>query len=288
MKILTNSIVASALLVLSTTVSFAQGSCEDDPRMARISDFVTAKMEGDVEPMQLTSETFFNLTPVVRDALGEDILLLDDDCETHQVLNGVPATRLEVPFAEFYNGFYDAVARNDSKSTEIILTSFRPAPLDLMALMPLFTSISAPSKIEEKMMKILSVTGLSTNDIPASNCKVEEEQHYLTLAEIFVASGGRVVNGNDPAVIAVPGLSSKQFYIFPGAVPVSAPNSGVVDKTSCQAGSADVARLLTEAGAMVYNSKSNYVDDYEIEAIEEWVKNQKSGDSSPLDSSIFD
>lgn len=287
MKINTKSLIAAVLISSASSTAYAQSSCEDDPRMYRIADFVAQKAQGQVEPMEMTSETFFNLTSIVRTALGDDILVLDADCKGAQVLQGAPAFSVEVPFASYYNSIHDAVVRDDAKAIEMILTSFRPEPVDLEYFITMLAAINTPSIVRSKIAASIGVAEYDQNSLTDDNTNCNDPVKFLTYADVFTAGGGVIDNRKGPSVLAIGKNAAFDMVTFPGRFYIAQPSTGALGRKRCSLDAGHVSALAAKAGFSVFPYPNSRLGENDIAAIEAWIASRQPGDDTPLDVSIF-
>lgn len=287
MKITTRSIIASLLIGTISSAAHAQSSCEDDPRLHRIADFVALKAQGEVEPMQTTAATFLSLTPATREALGSDILVFDGACNANQILQGAPATRIEVPFITYYNGLYNAAVNEDAQSAQLIRTSFRPEPVDLEDFVPMLSAINAPPIVRAHIALTIGVAEYDETALVGDNTQCDNPVNFLTYADVFTAGGGTVSSKNGHPVLALSILPNGLMDILPGNLAMRQPSVGAIASERCILDSGRVSALAVKAGLSVYLHNSLYVREFTRAEIETWIARREGGDNTPVDVSTF-
>lgn len=172
-------------------VSFAShADCQDDERLYRLADFAAQKEAGEeVEPLVMTPQTFLRLSENARQVIGNDLLLLDQECAPMQVLNGQPPARVEMPFPQLWSAYYDAVLRGDEVSMRILAEGFVAAPMDTQSFLSLLDKVSVDEDMTRRLAAPLGMRPWNT----ASSDRCDEEYLFLQYADFFARMGGRVV-----------------------------------------------------------------------------------------------
>lgn len=192
-KLLATAITMAALPLAAQ----AQAACQDDERLYAMADFADAQRNGTAEPLRLTADTYLHLTPKAREVIGDNLRLLDANCNAMQVVDGEPPVKIEMPFPILYNAFEDAVLRGDDQTTGILLRSFQAKSMDSASFLGLFTLVT---RDETLVKNIASGAGISPHNGIGKRC--EEPTPYLNFADLFVRFGGQVEGYNDKAWFA--------------------------------------------------------------------------------------
>lgn len=203
--------LASLLCLFASSQAVA--SCKDDPRLYSIGSFLEEQRQGSAAPLELTAETFLQLTPTVREAIGDNLVIFDSNCKPMQVFRGEPAVRVEVSFPLIYHAFYDAVLRRDTTTQQVILRSFKPTPVDAMEFMSLLSPISIEPAIANRLAQAanVSISDAFINRQPSATEFVNghtgisrcNDSGHLTFADFFNRFGGTVYGRNGKAWFVV-------------------------------------------------------------------------------------
>ncbi|SDL54067.1 hypothetical protein SAMN05192555_10578 [Franzmannia pantelleriensis] len=287
MKSLLVTTVAVASLPLAAT---AQAACQDDERLYRMGDFLEAQSDGNAEPLQLTAETYLRLTPNARDVIGDNLRLLDANCNTMQVVGGEPPVKVEIPFPLLYNAFEDAVLRGDEKTSGILLRSFRAEPMDSAGFLGLFTLVSEDQELIERLAsagEIAAHTSANAGSNAASRCN--EPTVYLHYADFFVRFSGQVegynnkawyVSGNHREITSVEDNLTHSLQDLPGM--------------NCRVGKEAVLTVASAAGAIAIDIGNIHSSNWNtpstrrtvVTAHEQWLEAGAPDDDGPQ--SLFD
>jgi|GEM_PF-3985502 len=189
-KLLATAITMAALPLAAQ----AQAACQDDERLYAMADFAEAQHNGAAEPLRLTADTYLHLTPKAREVIGDNLSLLDADCNAMQVMDGEPPIKIEMPFPVLYNAFEDAVLRGDERTSGIVLRGFRAQPMDSASFLGLFTLVSKDPTLVQNLS---SGAGISPHASIGRKCS--EPVSYLYFADFFVRFGGQVEGNNGKA-----------------------------------------------------------------------------------------
>lgn len=285
MKNFKSSVLAGSLLCLSLTTQ-AVASCNDDPRLYSIGSFLEEQGQGSAAPLELTAETYLQLTPTAREAIGDNLVLFDVNCKPMQVFKGEPAMRVELPFPLIYNAFYDSVLRGDTVTQGVILRSFKAAPVDAMEFMSLMSAISIEPALANRLAQAANLSVSVAVNRNGNRC---DDGDYLTFADLFNRFGGSVYGRNGKAWFAVSGARfiSSVDYDVTMAIPVN----------DCYQSHNDIVSRITEADALAWlisrnnsgsqhNYTSNNTNRSHIQAkYAQWVEDG-SPDTGPT--SLFD
>jgi hypothetical protein len=121
--------IAFILAALVITQAAQANVCKDDPRMYTIKTIINQLEAGEaIKPIKLTPYTFLNLSPQVRNALGDNVMVFDDNCVPYQIYQGNPAKKITIAFEDLSNFMHHAAIRGDSKALNMVVSSFRAAP----------------------------------------------------------------------------------------------------------------------------------------------------------------
>lgn len=273
----------SVSMVMLLTAGQALAQCQDDERMYSIGNFLEAQRSGDAPPLQLTAETYLQLTPTAREAIGDNLNIFDANCKPMQVFQGEPPARVELPFPLIYNAFYDAVLRGDTQTQGVVLRSFRAAPVDAMEFLSLFSPIPVDVNVARQLAGAanIQISHSKHGAMQDVNCESTDPQ-YITYVDIFNRLGGRVKgrNGNAWFTVSTREAASVDYQTV----------SQMGTAGGCWQGIADLNSRIRGAGGLVINtewgwSPSSTETSRIIETYEEWVKDG-SPDSVPQ--SLFD
>ncbi|SEQ34218.1 hypothetical protein SAMN05421693_12512 [Ectothiorhodospira magna] len=185
----------------SLYVSQSHASCMDDERLYAIGDFLKSLDSGGVvQPLRLTPETYLNLTPGVRQRIGDHLVILDESCRPVQVFAGEPPVRIMMSFPVIYGAFVDAVLRGDTVTQNIVLRSFKAAPVTPAEFMSLLTVITENDLLTNQLSRAAGIPPHDTKfsgDSRGDGCN--SSKMYLMFADLFVRFGGQVDGRNGPA-----------------------------------------------------------------------------------------
>lgn len=252
MKSAQKFIAAAIALLAAPIAAYAQGNCEDDQRLFRIGSFIAEAQTGQVDPLAITPTTYLNLTPGARSAIGDNLVILDSNCQPVEVFNGEPPVRLEVPFSKLYNGFMDAIYRGDDVALEVMLNAFRAEPVESLTLITLLAPINATEEVESR---IKAVTGIRGNTGSEARHRINEVcpnigQPYISYGDLFTHFGGIVQGTHGTARFAI-----SPYFIHDmdngGDIATSAPRE-------CVASPNEVQGIIARAGgdAFIYSLSS--------------------------------
>lgn len=204
--------LAMAICAVLAMPAMASAACEDDPRMHSFATFLADAKQGPVEPMALTPETFLNLTPAVREVLGDNIVVLDQQCGHVQVFSGQVPARLSVPFPVLYSAFYDAVLRGDTVTQRVVLEGFKAEPMEPLKVMNLVQRASSDAEVMAKLSSALGIglhTGRGVNGSGTCGKGTAKAPPAISLLDIYVRFGG-MASTND-AWVAISNDSNSQM-----------------------------------------------------------------------------
>lgn len=279
-KLLATAITMAALPFAAQ----AQASCQDDERLYAMADFSEAQRNGTAEPLMLTADTYLHLTPKAREVIGNNMRLLDGDCNAMQMLEGEPPVKIEMPFPVLYNAFEDAVLRGDNRTSGILVRSFRAQPMDSASFLGLFTLVSKDPALVQNLS---SGAGISPHTSIGSRC--EEPVSYLHFADFFVRFGGQVEGNNGKAWFTsgskteVTSVEDNLTHSFPRL------------SDQCYVAKESILTVAESAGSIVIDmGNHNLLDHWGhsstkgkfIEVYNDWVESGAPDDAQPQ--SLFD
>ena len=169
------ALFTTALLLLSTQAMASV--CVDDPRMFTIKTVIEQMEAGqDVPALKLTPLTFLSLTPVVREALGDNITVYNEKCVPVQVYKQTLPKPVVVPFENLLTAFKSTVYQDDQQASLAILANFTAAPKSASEIHDLIAPLSWQSRHLDKLYQWGVFDKLSTSNTTA--------EHQLSLIHI--------------------------------------------------------------------------------------------------------
>ena len=116
------------LSALLSSHAFAK-VCLDDPRMFTIKTVLEQAENGMAyKPMKLTPTTFLMLTPPTRKALGDNIVVYNDQCIPQQIFKGQLPRKIQLPYEDLSYALHMSLIQNDLETANVIFNSFVSAP----------------------------------------------------------------------------------------------------------------------------------------------------------------
>jgi hypothetical protein len=129
------------LFALMSTSAFAK-VCKDDPRLFTIKTVIEKMEAGEtVKPLKLTPQTFLDMPYLVRNKLGDNIRVYDNQCVPNQVYQGTLPKSIEMPFYALENSMQKSLMRNDKKMADVIVNQFIASPMTTDEVLPLIASL---------------------------------------------------------------------------------------------------------------------------------------------------
>ena len=123
-----HKIILITLSVLLSSHAFAK-VCLDDPRMFTIKTVLEQAENGMAyKPMKLTPTTFLMLTPPTRKALGDNIVVYNDQCIPQQIFKGQLPRKIQLPYEDLSYALHMSLIQNDLETANVIFNSFVSAP----------------------------------------------------------------------------------------------------------------------------------------------------------------
>jgi hypothetical protein len=175
----------------------AQTECKNDARLYAIGHVIAQIKAGEtIKPLQMNASTFMNLTPNVRNALGDNITVFNDQCIPVQIYEQKLASKVSVPFEELLLAVEWAFIRNDIKTVTALLSQFRATPKTTSELMSLTGPITWSDKTQDAAFKFGWLRAASTiytrsyTEKPVEESKCHELRAIPTLIELFAKLGG--------------------------------------------------------------------------------------------------
>jgi hypothetical protein len=181
----------------TTSTVQAQAECKNDARLYAIGHVIGKIKAGEtIKPIQMNASTFLNLTEAVREALGDNITVLNDQCIPVQIYDQKLATKINVPFEELLLAVEWAFIRNDTKTVTALLSQFRATPKTTSELMSLTGPVTWSDKTQDAAFKFGWLRASSTiytkheheNNRNASKCY--DLRAIPSLIELFAKLGG--------------------------------------------------------------------------------------------------
>jgi hypothetical protein len=180
----TYKLIVTVISAAVPTIAFADSHCEDDPRLSSINSYIEEMNTSGVEPIALTPISFLELTPGVRSALGDNLVVMDETCNTFEVFNGQPPAPLEAPFNMLYSTYLEAIYREDEQTIAIIESSFKAASIDPIKMIGLLSPVNVDPEFSSKISDLTGIAGSLV-------CR-DTEERYITGLDIFAHLGGTV------------------------------------------------------------------------------------------------
>ncbi|WP_159816870.1 hypothetical protein [Colwellia sp. 20A7] len=186
-------ILITLSLMLSNSV-YAK-ICMDDPRMFTIKTILEQATDGtSYKPMKLTPTTFLMLTPPTRKALGDNIVVYNDECIPQQIFKGQLPRKIEMPYEDLSYALHMSLIQNDAKTANVIFNSFVSAPKTASEIVPMIYALEWHNKAIENlysqgMLEKRGMSYLGTNANKKRLC--ESTLSHLTHLELFTALGGK-------------------------------------------------------------------------------------------------
>ena len=150
------SLALTALFFSSATP--AAELCKDDPRMYLLGTIIEKIRAGEeVKPLKLTASSYLALTPNAREALGNRIVVLDTECRPVQTVDGLPATRIAIPFEVHMDALRDALAQGDVDRARAVSRYFKSEAKTIDQALPLTRAVFTGTKLENETLQALGV-----------------------------------------------------------------------------------------------------------------------------------
>lgn len=205
-------IILIALSIMFSNSAFAK-TCVDDPRMFTIKSVLEQAASGaNYKPMKLTPTTFLMLTPPTREALGDNIVVYNEECIPQQIFKGQLPRKIEMPYEDLSYALHMSLIQNDTKTANVIFNSFVSTPKEpseiVMMLSPLgwhgkaIDNLYKQGMVEKRGMENLG----STSDNKLCNSTISRLSHL----ELFSALGGKATKQD----LVMFDLDSHQIYLY--------------------------------------------------------------------------
>jgi hypothetical protein len=168
--------------------------CSDDPRLyvmrSVIDDLAAGKT---VPPLKLMPMTYLNLNSNLRKKLGDNILVMNQQCVPVQVVDGHLPTRAIVSYEDLLYGLFSATSAQDDEAVNIILNSFQAAPRSTQDIFYLIRELEWPAQQLEVAQKlgVLPLPKLHNNH---ESCK--NQVGLITHVELYERLGGKSSDGD--------------------------------------------------------------------------------------------
>jgi hypothetical protein len=181
----------------ATSTVQAQAECKNDARLYAIGHVINKIKAGEtIKPIQMNASTFLNLTQSVRNALGDNITVFNDQCVPVQIYDQKLVTKISVPFEELLLAVEWTFIRNDTDTLTTLLNQFRAAPKTTSELMSLTGPITWSDKTQDSAFKFGWLRAASTIHTRSNSekmmhiAKCKELRATPTLIELFSKLGG--------------------------------------------------------------------------------------------------
>ena len=208
-----HKIILIMLSVLLSSHAFAK-VCLDDPRMFTIKTVLEQAENGmEYKPMKLTPTTFLMLTPPTRKALGDNIVVYNDQCIPQQIFKGQLPRKIQLPYEDLSYALHMSLIQNDLETANIIFNSFVSAPKTPSELITMIRSLAWHSNAVEHLYSqgMLEKRGMEYWGSLESNRKLcNSTVSLVTHLELFAALGGKA-NKTD-LIVSRYNNNSMRFY----------------------------------------------------------------------------
>ena len=270
-----------------SSTAFADEECKNDPRLFTVGHVISQIKAGEkVKPIKMNASTFLNLTEPVREGLGDNIMVYNDECIPAQIYGKKLASKVSVPFEELLLAVEWAFIRNDTKAVQTLINQFRPTARTTADIL----SMTGPIGWSEKTLNTAFSFGWLRSapkrsfDQYTSNkaeAKCFELRAIPSLVELFAKLGGST---SDNILVSYRAsasgatyqiLSAENQYMNTSACEVTHPKT----LKSCSTTNVDsVIGSMQSVGIRTTNSGSKY-DEYE--KMKAWLNKAYPKESKP-------
>lgn len=184
------------LLALMSTSAFAK-ICKDDPRLFTIKSVIEKMDAGEtVKPIKLTPQTFLDMPPVVRNKLGDNILVYNKACVPNQVYQGTLPKSIEMPFPVLENLLQKALIRGDRKMADVILNQFIATPIKTDDAVLLISALPWPQSALDNLYQYKFFSQVVQNNTFDDNQEDTCDYYIATPTHIglYALLGGKVLD----------------------------------------------------------------------------------------------
>tara|TARA_B100000745_G_scaffold16345_1_gene11774 strand:+ start:5157 stop:5936 length:780 start_codon:yes stop_codon:yes gene_type:complete len=191
---MTKKILLSITLLLFCQLTTA-AVCKDDPRMYTIKSVIEQMAAGETTaPLKLTPYTFLSLNDNVREALGDNIMVYDENCVPYQVYKQQPPKKIMADFEELSIFMLHAAIRADKKAIDMVVNSFRAAPKSTDELMVLIATLSWPRQAMTALYDYGLFSKMVQNNLHNDSTQTACSQltAALSMLDLYSLLGGRV------------------------------------------------------------------------------------------------
>lgn len=187
-----NNIILMLFLIIFSTSVLAK-VCVDDPRMFAIKTVLEqAELGKAYKPIKLTPTTFLMLTPPIRQALGDNIVVYNDQCIPQQIFKGQLPRKIEIPYEDLSYALHMALIQNDVKTANVIFNSFISAPKEPREIVMMLTPLEWHTSAIEKLYSLGMIDKRGMDELPYSSSKLcNSKLSRLSQLELFSALGGK-------------------------------------------------------------------------------------------------
>lgn len=180
-----------------SSTAFADEECKNDPRLFTVGHVISQIKAGQkVKPIKMNASTFLNLTEPVREGLGDNIMVYNDECIPAQIYGKKLALKVSVPFEELLLAVEWAFIRNDTKAVQALINQFRPTPKTTAQIISMTGPVIWSEKTQNAAFKFgwlraaPSILTTNDNEPKRKSAKCFELRAIPSVVEIFAKLGG--------------------------------------------------------------------------------------------------
>ncbi len=194
--------------------AMAAPGCTDDPRLSSINDLIAQIDKGPIDPVVVTPATYLAMPADLRNRLGTNLEVWNDECEPIQLYKGQPATKITLPFTDLFTALYGLAQSGSAEDVRAFADAFRAAPVSSFDFTRFFAIVRAPEGVSKTIANGLNLTRFSPQiDNDARYC-TDVPRDYVLLSDIFARLGGKVSDPDGPKFVAVD-HSGDRYLVLP-------------------------------------------------------------------------
>ncbi len=189
--------------------------CTEDKRLARLTHYINSnKIE---QPLIVRASTYLSFNAKLRSKLGDNLRVLDAQCNQVRVENGRLVRPINLDFNVLFSAFYDAAVNREQSTINIILRNFKAAPVS-PALMfslarrsgfsaPMVTGLSKAAGIDKHLVKRSKSKNVCKRDDRKNNAPLYRE---VSMLDFYLKFGGTLDKDAKAGLIYIsePGLDN--------------------------------------------------------------------------------